>query len=122
LSEQEYYPEDSYLTPEERRRKRKQLQELPPSQIASAIDHDVTDAVAKEMRIRERLRFAKLAGMTEDVVERGQYMVAAGLAKVFGYEKFHRWSLYESKKGIFSRKERREEEEQRENVYMEGNE
>jgi hypothetical protein len=47
--------------------------------------------------------------------------VAAGLAKVFRYEYVHTWSLYEMKKGIFSRKVRDENEETRESVYMEAN-
>jgi len=110
---QQEYPQE---TEEERKRKRR----LAAHQLLSQIDRDVTETIAKEQEIRERMRFAKLAGMSSNVVERGQFMVAAGLARVFHYENYRRWSLFELKKGIFSRKERHEEEESRESVHMEG--
>jgi hypothetical protein len=91
------------------------------SEINSKAEHDAVDILAKEQRIRDRMKSAQLARMSNDVVERGQHMIAAGLAKVFHYEYLHRWSLYEMKKGIFSRKVRDENEETRESVYMEAN-
>jgi prophage antirepressor-like protein len=108
--------QQEYETEEEKKRKRR----LATHQMLSQIDRDVTETIAKEQKIRERMRFAKLASLSSNVVERGQYMVAAGLARVLHYENYRRWSLFESKKGIFSRKERHEEEESRESVYMEG--
>jgi len=123
LSEETYYPE----TEEERRRRRlrliRPLEDLAEaSEINSKREKDAIEILEKEQRIRDRTKSAHLARMSSDVVERGQHMVAAGLARVFHYEYFHRWSLYEMKKGIFSRKERNEDEETRENVYMEANE
>jgi len=123
LSELEYSDDPI----ERMRRKRRQIQYPSMSQMSDAeellarTDSHVLDSIERQKEIRRRDHFAHLASMSNDVVERGQYMVAAGLARVFHYEKFHRWSLYESKKGIFSRKERHEEEEARENVFMEGN-
>lgn len=124
MSEETYYPESE----EERRRRRRlrpltTLEELAAaSEINSKRELDAVDILEKEQRIRDRMKSAHLARMSSDVVERGQHMVAAGLAKVFHYEYLHRWSLYEMKKGIFSRKERHEDEETRESVYMEANE
>ena len=123
MSEETYYPE----TEEERRRRRlrliRPLEDLAEaSEINSKREKDAIEILEKEQRIRDRTKSAHLARMSSDVVERGQHMVAAGLARVFHYEYFHRWSLYEMKKGIFSRKERNEDEETRENVYMEANE
>jgi len=120
MSEETYYPE----TEEERRRRRFRraptLEELATaSEINSRRESDAVDILAKEQRIRDRMKSAHLARMSSSVVERGQHMVAAGLARVFHYENYRRWSLFELKKGIFSRKERHEEEESRESVYME---
>jgi hypothetical protein len=98
------------------------LEELAASsEINSKRESDAVDILAKEQKIRDRMKSAHLARMSSDVVERGQHMVAAGLARVFHYEYYHHWSLYELKKGIFSRKERHEDEETREDVYMEAN-
>ena len=120
---EQYYPE----TEEERRRRRKShpmltLEERARAhEILSRAEESGVDILEKEQRIRDRMKSAHLARMSNDVVERGQHMVAAGLAKVFHYEYYKHWSLYEMKKGIFSRKERHEDEETRENVYMEAN-
>lgn len=120
MSEETYYPEAE----EERRRRRiRRMQTLgelaAASEINSKAEHDAVEILAKEQKIRDRMKSAYLARMSNDVVARGQHMVAAGLAKVFHYEYYHHWSLSEMKKGIFSRKERHEDEETRENVYME---
>jgi hypothetical protein len=90
-------------------------------EILSRAEESGVDILAKEQKIKDRMKSAHLARMSNDVVERGQHMVAAGLAKVFHYEYYKHWSLYEMKKGIFSRKERHEDEETRESVYMEAN-
>jgi hypothetical protein len=90
------------------------------SEINSKAEHDAVDILAKEQRIRDRMKSAHLARISSNVVKRGQHMVAAGLAKVFHYEYYRHWSLYELKKGIFSRRERHEDDETRESVYMEG--
>jgi hypothetical protein len=92
------------------------------SEINSKADHDAIDILKEERKIRDRMKSAHLARMSDNVVERGQHMVAAGLAKVFHYEYYRHWSLYEMKKGIFSRKERHEDDETRESVYMEADE
>jgi len=119
--QEDYDQENQYEPREQLRRKRKQLiDSLLGHKIASDIDRSVTESVKEETKIMDRMRSAKLARLSSDVVERGQHMVAAGLARVFHYERLHTWSLYESKKGIFSRKERHEQEENRESVYMEG--
>lgn len=117
--EETYYPE----TEQRRRRKLRPLTTLEElgaaSEINSKRELDAVNILEKEQKIRDRMKSAHLARMSNDVVERGQHMVAAGLAKVFHYEYYRHWSLYELKKGIFSRKERHEDEETRENVYME---
>jgi hypothetical protein len=121
--EEMYYPG----TEEERRRRRRfrqtpTLEELAAAtEINSKRESDALDILKKEQTVRDRAKSAHLARMSNDVVERGQHMVAAGLAKVFHYEYYRHWSLYEMKKGIFSRKERHEDEETRENVDMEAN-
>jgi hypothetical protein len=118
--EEMYYPE----TEEERRRRRRfrpmqSMEEVAAaSEINSKAEHDAIDILAKEQKIRDRMKSAHLARMSNDIVERGQHMVAAGLAKVFHYEYYRHWSLYELKKGIFSRRERHEDDETRESVYM----
>jgi hypothetical protein len=113
--------QQEYETEEEKKRKRKQLLDLQLGhKIASDINRGVTESVKEETKIMDRMRSAALARLSSDVVERGQHMVAAGLARVFRYERYHTWSLYEYKKGIFSRKERHEQEEDRETVHMEG--
>ncbi len=97
------------------------MPDFPPSfDIAAARERDVTDNLEKEMRIRERMRLAKLAGMSSDIVERGQFLVAAGLVKSFHYEHMRCWKVSEYKKGIFGRRQRDEEEQSSERVYMEG--
>lgn len=118
---------DGHETEEERRRRRRfgktpTLAELAAAtEINSKRESDAVRLLKDEQRIRDMAKSAHLARMSNDVVERGQHMVAAGLAKVFHYEYYRRWSLYEMKKGILSRKERHEEEETRENVDMEAN-
>ncbi|MGA3406653.1 MAG: hypothetical protein ABSD49_13050 [Candidatus Bathyarchaeia archaeon] len=119
--------QESYY-PEEERKRRRRFSQMPTleeraraHEILSRAEESGVDILAKEQKIKDRMKSAHLARMSNDVVERGQHMVAAGLAKVFHYEYYKHWSLYEMKKGIFSRKERHEDEETRESVYMEAN-
>jgi hypothetical protein len=125
MSEQEY--SDDPIERMRQKKRRLQPPDISVSQLSEAeellarTDKHVRDSIAQQQRIRTQAHFANKASMTEDVVKRGQYMVAAGLARVFHYERTHRWSLTETKKGIFSRRERHEQEEEQENVYMEGN-
>jgi hypothetical protein len=120
----EYQEYEDPLERERKRRKQQRLQvglgeQAVAQEMLSKVDRDITDILAKQQKIRSRQYFANLAGMTDDVVKRGQYMVAANLVKTFHYEYYRHWSLFESKKGIFSRRERHEDEEERETVYME---
>jgi len=119
--------DQTYETEDERKRRLRRLPRTPTlAELAAAAginskrESDAVQILKEEQKIRDRAKSALLARISNDVVERGQHLVAAGLVKVFHYEYYHHWSLYEMKKGIFSRKVREENDETRESVDMEG--